>query len=244
MFLVFRSFLKVTRFEVTGYSSYAKEDIITASGIKKGDRLYSIDRGDVADRIKKECPYVIGAKVKRVFPNTLSIDVECRAPVWYVEIEGDFYSLDAELCVLEETVNEQKFINGRITKLTLPNITTAIVGKELTFGAEDAERDFAYGFMEKLERMSFKSRLSLVDIDNRFDIYIGVDGIISVYLGNAVDMEDKLRAVEQALYDKKLENCVAAEIYAADPEAIYIKPTYEYPAPETEQTTENESEIG
>lgn len=238
--LLVRSFMRVGEIDVTGYSSYEREDVISASGIKMGDKLYSIDKDEVAKRIMRDCPYVSAVDVKLRFPNTVKLDLECYTAVWYVEIEGDFYSLDADLRVLEETFNEQKYINGKITKLTLPNITSAIVGSELTFGLEDSEREFSYDFMDKLKRMSFKSRLSYVDIDNRFDINIGVDGIIDVYLGGGAKMEDKLKALEKALDDKKLEGCISAEIYAADPEAIYIKPVYDYGAINGEKTTENE----
>ncbi len=235
-----KSFMRVKEFEVTGYSSYEREEIITASGIKPKDRLYSIDKKEVAERIIRECPYISKADIELVFPNTVRIDVECYAAAWYVEIEGDFYSLDSNMRVLEETVNEQKYINGMVTKLTLPNIKSAVVGSELTFGNDDAEREFTYDFMKKINAMSFKTRLSLVDIDNRFDINIGVDGNIDVYLGNGSDMEDKLRAVEQALASEKLRNCISAEIYAADPSSVFIKPVYDYGVTDEGQTTENE----
>ena len=238
--LVVRSFMRVSEIEVTGYSSYSSEDIISASGIKMGDKLYSVDKAEVVKNIMRECSYVSSVNVKFRFPNTVSIDLECYTAVWYVEIEGDFYSLDADLRVLEETVNEKKYINGKITKLTLPNISSAVVGSELTFGLNDKEREFSYDFMEKLKRMSFKSRLSLVDIDNRFDINIGVDGTIDVYLGDGAEMEDKLKAVEKALASEKLVGCISAEIYAADPKAIYIKPVYDYGAVNGEENAENE----
>ena len=237
--LVVRSFMRVSKIDVTGYSSYSSEDIITATGIKMGDKLYSIDKSEIERNIMRDCPYVSSVNVKLRFPNTVKIDLECYTAVWYVEIEGDFYSLDADLRVLEETFNEQKYINGRITKLTLPNISSAVVGSELTFGLNDTEREFSYDFMEKLKRMSFKSRLSYVDIDDRFDINIGVDGIIDVYLGGGAKMEDKLKAVEKALGNEKLVGCISAEIYAADPEAIYIKPVYDYGAVNGEENAEN-----
>ena len=234
---IVKSFMRVSEFEITGYSSYEREEIIIASGIKLRDKLYAIDKDEVAEKIIKECPYISNVDIKLKFPNTVKIDVECYAAAWYIEIEGDFYSLDADLRVLEETYNEQKFINGKVAKLTLPNIKSAVVGSEVIFGDDDAEREFAYDFMTKINRMSFKSRVTLVDIDNRFDINVGVDGVIEIYLGGGADMELKLRAVETALSDKKLENCIAAEIYAADPSAVYIKPTYDYGTPEDTQTT-------
>ena len=238
--LVVRSFMRVSEIEVVGYSSYDREDIITASGIKLKDKLYSVDKGEVEKKIMRDCPYVSSVDVKLRFPGTVKIDLECYTAVWYVEIEGDFYSLDADLRVLEETFSDQKYINGKITKLTLPNITSAVVGSELSFGLDESEREFSYDFMEKLKRMSFKSRLSYVDIDNRFDINIGVDGVIDVYLGGGANMEDKLRGLEKALSDEKLRGCISAEIYAADPEAIYIKPVYDYGIINGEKTTENE----
>ena len=112
--LVVRSFMRVSKIEVTGYSSYDREDVITASGIKLKDKLYSIDKDEVAKNIMRDCSYVSDVKVKRKFPNTVKLDLECYTTVWYVEIEGDFYSLDADLRVLEETVNEQKYINGKM----------------------------------------------------------------------------------------------------------------------------------
>ena len=112
--LVVRSFMRVSEIDVTGYSSYSSEDIITATGIKMGDKLYSIDKSEIARNIMRDCPYVSSVNVKFRFPNTVKIDLECYTAVWYVEIEGDFYSLDAELRVLEETFNEQKYKNGKI----------------------------------------------------------------------------------------------------------------------------------
>ena len=223
-----RSFSKVSEFEVTGASGYEIEEIISASGVRKGDKLYSVDEEKVAKRIKTECPYISEVTLECKFPDTLRIDVECYVTSWYVEIEGDYYSLNSELRVLEETANSQKFIDGGITKLTLPNIKSAVVGTTLVFGNDDAEREFAYEFMNMINRTTFKSRLTLVDIDNRFDVNIGIDGVIEVYMGSGASADEKLRAVEKALGDKKLENCISAKIDVSSPSAVYIKPVYNY----------------
>ena len=82
---------------------------------------------------------------------------------------------------------------------------------------------------------TFKSRLTLVDIEHRFEIYIQVDGKINVYLGNTGNAASKLDAVETALEDKRLENWIGAEINASDPSTVYIRPT------EIDYGTQNES---
>ena len=73
--LVVRSFMRVSEIEVTGYSSYSSEDIITATGIKMGDKLYSIDKSEIERNIMRDCPYVSSVNVKLRFPNTVKIDL-------------------------------------------------------------------------------------------------------------------------------------------------------------------------
>ena len=222
-----KGFMRVSVFEITGDSPYENEEIINASGIKRGERLYELDKEQIAADIKRKCPYVNNITVETKFPNKLKIDVDSFAASWYVEILGDYYALDGNLRVLEESASEQKFINAGIAKLTLPSIKSAIVGTTLIYG-DDIELDFTEDFLEMLRTTLFASRLTLVDIDNRFDIYVQVDGNINVYMGNGDKARDKLNAVERALKDKKLENCVSAEIDVSDPAAVSVRPVLSY----------------
>ena len=223
-----QSFMKVSRFEITGQYSYEQEDIIDSSGIRLGDKLYSIDKKEVAENILTRCPYVSKVRVDTKFPNTVVIELESYSTAWYMEIEGDFYALTVDLLVLEETSYEQQFIDGKITKLTLPNVKSAIVGQTLVYGNDDAEKEFADEFMTMINKMTFKSRLSLVDIDNRFDINMQIDGVIDVYIGKRTNAEEKLKAVEKALDDDRLDSCISAKIDVSDPKKVVISPVYDY----------------
>ncbi len=234
------SFMRISDFDVEGTNLYEDEEIVAASGIALDEKLYSVNRKKAKENIMRQCPYVSKVDIDAVFPNTLRINVECYNPVWYVEIEGDYYSLDADFRVLEESESEQKYIDWKVTKLVIPNIKAAVVGRTLTFGETDVERDAAFAFIELIKSTAFHSRLSLVDVENRFDINIGLDGVIDVYLGGSSGMQEKLRAVEKALSSPKLENCVSAKIHAADPSAVYIDATYDYSAEKENEPTENE----
>ena len=220
--------LRVSRFEITGDSPYEREEIINASGIRPGDKLYGIDPESVEKNIRARCPYIQKVIVKSRFPNKVKIDVTSQTASWYIEIEGDYYALDADLKVLEETVDNKKFIDGGIPRLTLPNIKSAVVGTELVFGDNDSEVRFADEFMRMAKLTTFKSRLTLVDIENRFEIYIQVDGKVNVYMGNTENASVKLKAVETALKDPRLDDCISAEIDASDPSAISVRPVIDY----------------
>ena len=204
--------LRVSRFEITGDSPYEREEIINASGIRPGDKLYGIDPESVEKNIRARCPYIQKVTVKSRFPNKVKIDVTSQTASWYIEIEGDYYALDADLKVLEETVDNKKFI----------------VGTELVFGDNDSEVRFADEFMRMAKLTTFKSRLTLVDIENRFEIYIQVDGKVNVYMGNTENASVKLKAVETALKDPRLDDCISAEIDASDPSAISVRPVIDY----------------
>lgn len=223
-----KGFMKISVFEITGDSPYESEEIINASGLKRGDKLYDINEEEIIHSIKLNCPYVNNVSVKSKFPNKIKINVDCFSAAYYVEIFGDYYALDSNMRVLEETADNTKFLNAKIPKLCIPNIKSALVGSELTYGESEAEIKFVEEFLGVLRSSTFTSRLTLVDIDNRFEIYVQVDGNINVYMGNTEKSKEKLKAVEAALEDPRLKNCISAEIDVSNPNSFSISPVIDY----------------
>lgn len=222
-----KSFMRVSAVEVRGDSPYEVEEIITASGIRIKDKLYEVDADEVERKIKAYCPYIIKAEIEQKFPNKIKITVESMQPSWYVERAGDYYALDADLRVLEETYDNRKFITAGVPKLTLPNIKRSVVGETLIYGDNEGEIKYAEEFMNAVLGTTFKSRLTLVDIDEQFDIYIEVDGTIKVYMGSIRDADVKLDAVEKALSDPRLGDCTGAEIDVSNPQMLSVRPKYD-----------------
>ena len=223
-----KGFMKISVFEITGDSPYESEEIINASGLKKGDKLYSIDEDKVVHDIKLKCPYVKNVRIESKFPNRIKINVDSFSAAYYVEIFGDYYALDINMRVLEETSDNTKFVNANIPRLCIPNIKTAIVGSELIYGENEAEIKFVDEILSVLRSTTFTSRLTLVDINNRFDIKVQVDGNINVDMGNSEKSKEKLKAVETALADPRLENCISAKIDVSNPNSFSVKPVIDY----------------
>lgn len=233
-----KGLMKVSGFEIIGDSPYDREDIINATGIKLGDKLYGIDYEEIEKRIMTECPYINGAKIKSVFPSTVKINVSSLSASWYVKIIDDYYALDADLRVLEETTDNKKFINGNVPHLGLPHIKSAVVGSTLTFGESEGEIKYANEIMNMIKATTFKSRLTAVNIENRFDIYIQVDGKIDANMGDASKFEAKLNALQKVLDDGRLQGCVSAKIDVSSPENIAVSPIYDYSTTQEETTAE------
>lgn len=228
LFMLIRSFLPVTRFELSGVTQYDRAEIIGYSGVKQGDRLYSIDTEAVEQRLLESCSYIELVEVEREFPNRIVFRITEKIPQWYLEVSGNYYSLDTSFKVIEETVSNQKFLNLGVPKLVLPNLRSLICGELPDFGSDTTELTKALELVTAIQATTLKPRLTLVDMESRFDVNIVVDGKYEVYLGDVSNVKEKLTAVEKILQSDELKGYAGAEINAAVPQTVSVKPIYSY----------------
>lgn len=226
LFIFICSFLPATRFELSGVTQYDKAEILGCSGIKKGDKLYSIDLCNVEERLKDSCAYIEDVEVERKFPNKIIFRVIEKIPHWYIEVSGDYYSLDTGFCVIEESASKEKFVGMNVPQLVLPNLRSLICGELPDFGADETEIKKTLELVVAVQRTSFKSRITLVDVESRFNVNIVVDGKYSVYMGDISNISEKLTAVEKILKSGDLEAFAGAEIDASVPKTVSVKPIY------------------
>lgn len=226
LFVYVCSFLPVKKFELVGITQYEKSEIIELSGIKDGDRLYSVDTKKAEEKLLGSCFYLEEVHIERKFPDKIVISVTERVPEWYIEVSGSYYSMDGSFMVMEETISEERFKNMGMAKLVLPNVRSVMLGELPSFGADELEISKALELVYEIQRSSLKSRITLVDMESRFDVNITVDDKYHVYLGDISNISDKLVAVEKILDTDKAKECDAAEIDASIPEAISLRPIY------------------
>ncbi len=220
------SFLPVTRFELSGVTQYDKAEIIEQSGISAGDKLYSVSTKQAEKRLLENCFYLEEVYVEREFPNKIVIRAVEKVAQWYVEVSGNYYSLDGSLTVIDETVSKEKFIGMGVPQLVLPEIRSMILGELPEFGKDEAELKRALELVYTVQRTTIKPRLTLVDMESRFDVNIEVDGKYRVYMGDMSDIEEKLAAVQEILKSDKLKGFAGAEIDASNPATVSVKPIY------------------
>ncbi len=224
LFFYIRSLMRIQNFSLSGVSQYDRNEIVNASGLKRGDLLYSIDKKAIAEKILEECPYLESVKIKQKFPNTLSFSVEERTPLWYIEVTGSYYALDSDLRVIDESASETKFLNGKVTKLVLPNLKSVISGKMPEFGEGENEIRKTCEVISIVRSTPFMARITKVDVTSRFDIYLSIDGTYEVYMGDKSDFEAKLRVLEKILDSEEVKKYPAAEIDVSVPSATSFKP--------------------
>ena len=198
-------FLPVSRFTYRGDTHYDISELINASGIRSGDRLYKIDEKAAVASMVRECPYLKTVKIEKKFPNTVCFAVEEQEPGWYMQVGNDFYGLDFDLKVLLETYLEQDFIDRGLTKLVLPEIESVIVGELPEFASDDEQLiKESLTIVDAFRTHGIKKRLTGLDISNRFEIKLEIDNSYEVYFGDMASFDMKMKFLEAVL--KKAED--------------------------------------
>jgi cell division protein FtsQ len=88
--------LGVDDVEVTGTARLAPEQVLAAAAVEPGTPLARVDIGGVADRLRTELPPLADVRVRRVWPDTLRLQVTERQPVAGVVREDGVLLVDAE----------------------------------------------------------------------------------------------------------------------------------------------------
>lgn len=199
--LLVRRFMKVGKFEVVGITLYEPEEIISASGIKYGDRLYGMNEEEIEKRMLQECPYLESVEIEVRFPKTCKLKVVGKTPEWYLDISGTKYALDSKLVVISETAKTEG-----MTKLILPHIQTAMYGEVPLFADSETERKKTLEIIAEVRQSSLKPRLTMLNAESRLNLFLEVDGAYFVDLGDMSDLSAKLNAVEAVLEQESVKN--------------------------------------
>ena len=238
--LVFSRFIGVGEFEIKGETDYRLSELISKSGIRTGDMMSSVNERKAEKILLEKCPYLKSVEVKKKFPNKICFVVEERVLGWYLEVSEDYYALDYDLLVLLETYDEESLKERGLTRLVLPEIESAICDRLPEFGHGDEQliRE-TLKIIDSFRTSGIKERLTYLDLSNRFEIKLTIDGEFDVKLGDMKDIETKLATVTETIEKALASGFVGGEINMITPTTCSFKG--EFPAPEEpKEPTESE----
>ena len=240
-------FMPVKHFTVEGDTHYDISEIISASGIRSGDKLYRIDEKTATEKLVKYCPYIKKVNIKQKFPNTVCFVVEEQEPGWYIQVGKDFYGLDFDMKVLLETYVEQDFIDRGLTKLVLPELEEVIVGELPRFASDDEQlMKETLKIIDAFRTHELKGILTGLDVSNRFEIKLQIDHSYEVYFGDMTSFDIKMKALTEVLRKSSLEYGYSGGTITWDEgySSFALKGVYPDPSEaESEEATENEDNV-
>ncbi len=220
------SFLPIAKFEVYGATQYEMSEIVGLSGLQYGDKLYGVDTKEVRQTMLESCYYLEDVRVERKFPNKVVFTVVEKAPMWFIAVSGDYYVLDSELRVIDESQSMDSLISRGATQLVIPEVRELICGELPSFGGDEDELRAILELVDIMHNSPMKSRMTLVSMKSRFEINITIDGKYNVELGALSGIEDKLAGVYNLISRGELDGLAGANIYVSDDGTPVVRPVY------------------
>ena len=193
-------FFKIKTIKVEGESRYTYEQIAEAFGVEEGKNLYSFSSSEREKSMALDLPYLNKVIIERDLPSTVVIHIEEKKPDMYVEISGDRYLLTDSMQILEYTDSPSKLYGLMKLRMEPETVGRCIVGEKLLFSDERTGDVVAQAFSD-ISAANLASRVTYIDANNRFGIYIGLDGKYDIYMGDINEFDTKL-AFAAGIVDK------------------------------------------
>ncbi len=190
-------FFPIEEIRITGQSQYSQEQILSASGLEVSQNLFVFLPGNVTKQIEKELPYIEKAKIKRVLPGTVHIEVSPAAETFSYSNDGtEYYITCANGKVLRQS--NQPAENTAIIKGVA--VGGALPGDALTFTDASTKT-----LMQDLAKWIGNHDLSVTEIDlsSIVNITVVVEGRIRVNLGTQTDLIYKIAHMVESIKNVK-----------------------------------------
>ena len=215
------AFFKVRTITVEGAGQYDAGLLAEASGIHAGDGLYALDKAAIRTSIMEAYPYIDSVRIIRQLPSGVLIRVTEELPAYYFELEGELFVLSEELRVLERSDDRTALLHrypNLIEIRTLP-VSSAIVGRTLRFTGKTANV-YAKDMLKLFLDGELGDRITMVDFSSRFDIRVVVDDRLTIEVGDAENLEMKIRFAMEIM--QKINERYEATINVENEEAYVI----------------------
>ena len=171
-------------FEVEGAGRYSAEEIIAASGLKKGDNLLHISTAGAEKAVVGSLAYIDSAQVRKRFPTKIKITVT-ESEKWFAVVQ------DGKTAIVSR--------GGKIIDSSPDSSVVQITGYEAQSldvgGMLKSEVTGKNGIPEELLDAADKAGLtgiSAIDMTDRFSLVVSCGSRITLELGNISDIETKL----------------------------------------------------
>lgn len=190
-------FFNIEEIDVAGSSCYTAEEIIKASGLSAGDNMIRKNLVKSADMIKSKLVYIEEAKIKRVFPNSVRIEVAPCEETAVIESEKGFYLISKGGKILNITDNPRSDLI--LFKGTEPAENLSVGDKFISSNEDKTE--ILYKLIDA-GSAEYASSISEYDITDRLNISCLYDNRITVELGIITEIDYKLKFANEIITQK------------------------------------------
>ncbi len=168
----------------TGSKLYTSAQIVKASGLGSDDNIFTFSEKEVEESIHKILPYVDTVKISRTLPDSVKLTVTDAKEYESYLVDGKYYAVSKNGYVLNQ-YNEQP--EG--TFLTVCEGVSCKIGYKIEF-KDDNSSELVAAIKENLEKE--KININSIDVSDKYDIVVGVEGRFEVFLGEESNLKEKI----------------------------------------------------
>ncbi|MCM8899863.1 FtsQ-type POTRA domain-containing protein [Caldicoprobacter algeriensis] len=179
---------QVKKVTVTGNQNIKDDDIIRIAGIPIGQNIFKIDRKQIRERIESN-PLLKVLSINFKYPDEVIINVKERKPVAAIPYLGSYVVVDIEGYVMEIYDNLEDMPYPLVQGLGLRGCT---VGKPLSV-ADSYQMKALSRVLDEVYKQQLEEDISEIIMDNPNDIYIVSRNGTVVRLGQAIEVDKKLK---------------------------------------------------
>lgn len=198
-------FFRVETVKISGQVRYKESEVRAAAAVELGENLYVLNKHEVASRIVEELPYVETVRINRTLPSTLNIEVqECGEPLAVLDSDGE----NAWLISLAGKIVDRKtaILAADCVSITGLELLSPAVGTRIALAVEETQRqESLLALLQALDSHGMLEQTDGIRMGDPESLYVDYDQRFTVKLGYGADYDYKLKALQAALADEKIQ---------------------------------------
>ena len=176
-------------------------------GVKNFGYLFDLRAKELEEEISFLIPEVKNIKVRFSFPNTLDISYDKRVPAYVVEVSGSYVCVDIEGVVLAVLLDNS---DNKLPVVRGIDVTDYKVGQAVSLSDGEKFKFLKLVFNEiykcDLKDDSYKllEHIEILDISEYNKIWLFIDDILSVKLGDVDNISYKINALKEIVLSEEI----------------------------------------
>jgi cell division protein FtsQ len=187
----------IEKITILGNSEFVYNDILRLSGLSTGLNILKLDKELAKNRIERE-PYIEVNSISIRFPDEVIITVSEREAIAFTEYLASYIVFDAEGIVLEVRDLGEVYDYIEVSGL---NIQGFVFGEELLVD-EEYRLDALRRVLAQVKAKGLEKDIREISVADANDIRIISDGGLSIRLGQAVEVDKKLRWMKTEQFEQ------------------------------------------
>ncbi len=183
----------VRNIRIEGNQKFTDEEIISLSGIRKGQPLLGLNAEDISRNIESTV-YLRFRYLEKELPDTVILSVREREACCWMTWCGIFYTMDKERMVLFETEEEGVRPSNLVRVDGLRIRSGCMVGQTLMLESAEQQSVFTNLFLE-MKVLGCTEDIAEADLSNLSSLLLTTRDGFTVRLGDANNLHAKLRSM-------------------------------------------------